>query len=218
VGRPLVDRLAKVDDVIATYHAHPPASGPANVTWHALDVRDSASVDAFVAEVRARLTRVTVVNLAAVSTDALAVRMTADAWDDVMAVNLRGAFVVTRALLPVMIREQWGRIITVSSVVTRLGVAGTSAYAASKAGVVGFTRTLATEYARFNVTANCLMLGYFDTGLIDRVPERERAALLERIPLRRLGDVDDIARAVSYLIDAGYVTGTTLEITGGLTA
>jgi 3-oxoacyl-[acyl-carrier protein] reductase len=128
---------------------------------------------------------------------------------------LTGAFLMSRALLKVMMKEKWGRIINVSSVVAQSGAPGTAAYAAAKAGLLGLTATLAKEYARFNITVNCLTLGYFSEGLIHTIPDSAKQALLGRIPLRRLGAHADVAGAVRYLMGAAYTTGARLDVTGG---
>jgi len=135
---------------------------------------------------------------------------------DVLNTNLLGAFNLCRAFLPLMRDRAWGRIINLSSVVGLRGVPGASAYAASKAGLVAMTRTLAVENARKGITVNALNLGYMEDGLINAVPEDARGRIIEdRIPMRRLGNLDNITAAVRFLIDADYVTGTAIDIDGG---
>lgn len=135
---------------------------------------------------------------------------------DVLNTNLLGAFNLCRAFLPLMRDRAWGRIINLSSVVGLRGVPGASAYAASKAGLLSMTRTLAVENARKGITVNALNLGYMEDGLINAVPEDARGRIIEdRIPMRRLGNLDNITAAVRFLIDADYVTGTAIDIDGG---
>lgn len=142
--------------------------------------------------------------------------MDATEWDRVVDVSLKGSFLMSQALLRMMIRDRWGRIINISSVVAREGTPGTVAYAAAKAGLNGLTRTLATEYARYGVLVNTLVLGYFSGGMTEAFTEEKRQAVLTRIPVRRLGEASEIGEAVRYLMRSNYVTGTTLRIDGGL--
>lgn len=217
LGRRLVLELRECDRVVGTYFRNNPQIAAESIRLFRVDVTDCESIDRFVEAIRDGLTRITLVNLAGLSINRLAVELAPEEWDQVLAVNLKGSFLMSKALLRFMMRERWGRIINISSIVAQTGVSGTSAYAASKAGVMGLTRTLAKEYARYDITVNCLALGYFSNGLIETVPEAARKAILERIPLQRFGDVIEISRAIKYLIDASYVTGTVIEINGGLT-
>lgn len=217
LGRRLVLELREFDTVVGTYFRNKPKIAAESMRLFQVDVTDCERIDRFVEAIRDELTRITLVNLAGVSVNRLAIELAPKEWDQVLAVNLKGCFLMSKALLRFMIRERWGRIINISSIVAQTGVSGTSAYAASKAGVMGLTRTLAKEYARYDITVNCLALGYFSNGLIQTVPEAARKAILERIPLQRFGDVIEISRAIKYLMDASYITGTVIEINGGLT-
>ncbi|MEJ2085677.1 MAG: 3-oxoacyl-[acyl-carrier-protein] reductase [Acidobacteriota bacterium] len=158
------------------------------------------------------------VNNAGITADNLFARMKQEQWDEVVRVNLTGAFAVTRALARGMMRRRWGRIVSISSVVGLMGNAGQANYAAAKAGLVGFTKSLARELAARNVTANVVAPGFIETAMTDSIPEANKTQLLEAIPLRRMGAVEDIASAVVYLAseEAGYVTGHVLNVSGGL--
>lgn len=158
------------------------------------------------------------VNNAGITADNLFARMSLEDWRRVIDVNLTGAFALTREVVRGMIRRRWGRIISVSSVVGLMGNAGQANYAAAKAGLVGFTKSLARELGSRNVTANVVAPGYVQTAMTERLPESVRQELEEAIPLRRIGTVDDVAAAVAYLAsdEAGYVTGTVLNVSGGL--
>jgi len=158
------------------------------------------------------------VNNAGITDDGLLVRMTLEAWEDVLRVNLTGAFVTARAVSRGMMRRRWGRIISISSVVGLMGNAGQANYAAAKAGLVGFSKSLARELASRNVTVNVVAPGFIETAMTDRIPEKHRQEMVELIPLGRLGSVDDVAWAVLYLAseEAGYVTGHVLNVSGGL--
>lgn len=218
LGVPLLEALADLDDVVVgTYHQHrPPLAEGSLIRLHQVDVTDPEAVRRFAAAIAPEARRVTLVNLAGVAISRLAVDLPVGDWDRVVDVSLRGSFLMSQALLKTMIREKWGRIINVSSVVAREGVVGTAAYAAAKAGLDGLTRTLATEYGRYGVLVNTLALGYFDGGMTHTLTEDQRAAVVARIPVRRLGAVSDIAVAVGYLMRAQYVTGASLRIDGGL--
>ena len=158
------------------------------------------------------------VNNAGITSDNLFARMKQEEWDSVMRINLTGAFAVTRALTRGMMRRRWGRIISISSVVGLMGNAGQANYAAAKAGLVGFTKSLARELAARNVTANAVAPGFVETAMTDSIPDKSKDQLLQAIPLKRMGTVEDIAAATVYLAsdEAGYVTGHVLNVSGGL--
>ena len=158
------------------------------------------------------------VNNAGITADNIFIRMKQDEWDRVMRVNLTGAFAITRAVARGMMKRRWGRIISVSSVVGLMGNAGQVNYGAAKAGLVGFTKSLARELAPREVTANVVAPGFIETAMTDSIPEKSKEQLFEAIPLKRLGTVEDIAAAVLYLAseEAGYVTGHVLNVSGGL--
>ena len=158
------------------------------------------------------------VNNAGITADGLLARMDLESWEKVLQVNLTGAFATTRAVSRGMMRRRWGRIISVSSVVGLMGNAGQANYAAAKAGLVGFSKSLARELASRNVTVNVVAPGFIETAMTDSIPEKNREELVGVIPLNRLGTVEDVAWAVLYLAseEAGYVTGHVLNVSGGL--
>lgn len=158
------------------------------------------------------------VNNAGITRDMLAMRLSDEAWDAVMATNLTAAFVLTRAVLRPMMKARFGRIINMSSVVGCMGNAGQANYAAAKAGLIGMSKSVAQEVASRGITVNCIAPGFIDTDMTRALAESDREKLAERIPARRLGQTDDIAGAVLYLASdlAAYVTGAVLPVNGGL--
>jgi len=158
------------------------------------------------------------VNNAGITADGLLARMSLEAWEKVLRINLTGAFAVARAVSRGMMRRRWGRIISISSVVGLMGNAGQANYAAAKAGLVGFSKSLARELAGRDITVNVVAPGFIETAMTDALPDQHREELLEVIPLKRLGSVDDVAWAVLYLAseEASYVTGHVLNVSGGL--
>ncbi|MEM7481626.1 MAG: 3-oxoacyl-[acyl-carrier-protein] reductase [Acidobacteriota bacterium] len=190
------------------------AGGTAHV--FPLDLSDGAAVEERVAELPAEVE--ILVNNAGITADNLLARMSLDDWDRVLRTNLTGAFVLTKALVRGMMRKRWGRILSVSSVVGLMGNPGQANYAASKAGLVGFTKSLAKELGSRGITVNVVAPGYITTAMTERLPEASRQELTGAIPLKRIGTVDDIAAATAFLAsdEAGYITGHVLNVSGGL--
>ncbi len=158
------------------------------------------------------------VNNAGITRDALLLRMKDEDWDDVLNINLKGAFLCIRAAAKVMSKQRYGRIINISSVVGEMGNAGQANYCASKAGLLGLTKSVARELARRNVTVNAITPGFIVTDMTEALPEKTREDLAAQIPLGRLGSADDVAHAVIFLASdlAGYITGQTLGVNGGM--
>jgi len=188
-------------------------------TGIALDVTDGAAVDAALGDVERRYGAVTIlVNNAGITRDNLLLRMKDDEWDAVMATNLKPAYRLAKAVLRGMMKARHGRIIQIGSVVGSSGNAGQANYAAAKAALIGFTKSLAQEVGSRSITVNCVAPGFIDTDMTRALPEATREKLLERIPLGRLGTPEDIAHAVAFLASpqAAYVTGATLHVNGGM--
>jgi 3-oxoacyl-[acyl-carrier protein] reductase len=158
------------------------------------------------------------INNAGITRDNLLIRMSDEEFDNVIDVNLRAAFVATRTAAKSMIRNKFGRIISISSVSGVMGNAGQANYSASKAGLIGLTKTVARELAKKNVTANCVAPGFIETEMTKKLPQPVIEAAKQMIPLRRVGTVDDVAKAVAFLAseDAGYITGQVLCVDGGM--
>jgi 3-oxoacyl-[acyl-carrier protein] reductase len=184
-----------------------------------LDVADEASIKAGAKAVLEKFGKVEIlVNNAGITRDGLVLRMKRADWDDVLSTNLTGAFLLTQALLSAMLKNRWGRIINISSVVGRTGQAGQVNYAATKAGLIGMTRSLAREVASRGVTVNAVAPGYIQTPMTAVLDEKQTAAMVAAIPLGRAGTDAEIASAVSYLASegAGYITGHVLDVNGGM--
>ena len=158
------------------------------------------------------------VNNAGVTSDNLLVRLKGEDWDRVLGVNLRGTAHCTKAVCRVMIRERYGRIVNMTSVVGQIGNAGQSAYAASKAGIIGFTKAMARELASRGITVNAVAPGFIDTEMTAKLPAKLQEEFLHSIPLGRFGTCEDVADAVSFLVGrgAGYITGQVINVNGGL--
>ena len=158
------------------------------------------------------------VNNAGVTSDNLLVRLKGEDWDRVLGVNLRGTAHCTKAVCRVMIRERYGRIVNMTSVVGQIGNAGQSAYAASKAGIIGFTKAVARELASRGITVNAVAPGFIDTEMTAKLPAKLQEEFLHSIPLGRFGTCEDVADAVSFLVGrgAGYITGQVINVNGGL--
>jgi 3-oxoacyl-[acyl-carrier protein] reductase len=159
-----------------------------------------------------------VVNNAAITRDNLALRMKDEEWNDVIETNLNSIFHMTKACLKAMVKARWGRMINISSVVASTGNPGQINYAAAKAGIIGYTKSLAREIASRNITVNAVAPGFIDTDMTRGLPDEQKKALLTTIPMNRLGLPQDVAAAVAYLAseEAAYVTGQTLNVNGGM--
>ena len=184
-----------------------------------LNVNDAAGIDAAVDAILKQHGGIQVlVNNAGITRDSLSMRMKDDDWDAVIDTNLKAVFRMSRAVIRPMMKQRYGRIVNITSVVGASGNAGQANYAAAKAGVAGMTRSLARELGSRGITVNCVAPGFIATDMTDGLPEAQKSALLAQIPLGRLGSVGEIAHAVAFLAskDAGYITGTELHVNGGM--
>jgi 3-oxoacyl-[acyl-carrier protein] reductase len=185
----------------------------------AIDVANEESIKAGAKAVLDRFGKVEIlVNNAGITRDGLMLRMKRADWDEVLNSNLTGAFLLTQALLSPMLKNRWGRIVNLSSVVGRTGQAGQANYAASKAGLIGLTRSMARELASRGITVNAVAPGYIETPMTAVLDEKQRAAMLAQIPLGRAGTAEEIAQAVAFLVSdaAGYITGHVMDVNGGM--
>lgn len=195
------------------------ASGGGEALALQADVSDKVQVETLVKKILDRWQRIDIlVNNAGIRRDRLLMRMTEDEWDTVISVNLKSAYLCARAVLPHMVRQRRGRIINMSSVVGLSGNPGQANYSASKAGLIGLTKTIAREVATRNITANALAPGYIITAMVEELSEELKGQVLARIPMGRLGTPEDIAGIAAFLCsdEASYITGQVIGIDGGL--
>jgi 3-oxoacyl-[acyl-carrier protein] reductase len=184
-----------------------------------LDVGNAASIEALLGDLDARAEMPTIlINNAAITRDTLLLRMKPDDWDAVIATNLTSVFRLSKGCLKRMMKERRGRIVSLTSIVGLTGNAGQANYAAAKAGILGFTKSLAKEIASRGITVNAVAPGFIDTDMTRSLSDEQRTALTAQVPMARLGSVDDIAQAVLFLCSpaASYVTGETLHVNGGM--
>ena len=227
IGRAIALTLAGQGmTVIGTATTEPGAASinAALAAWPAcrgacLDVNDGAGVEALIERIVKDSGGLHVlVNNAGITRDALAMRMRDEDWDAVLDTNLKSVFRLSRAVMRTMMKQRYGRIINITSVVGASGNAGQANYAAAKAGVAGMGRALARELGSRNITVNCVAPGFIATEMTDKLPEAQKAALLQQIPLQRLGQPEEVAHAVAFLASpqASYITGCELHVNGGM--
>jgi 3-oxoacyl-[acyl-carrier protein] reductase len=211
--------LADINEVkLAQVAAEIEAAGSQAAVFR-IDVSNEESIEAGAKAVLGRFGKVEIlVNNAGITRDGLMLRMKRADWDLVLDINLTGAFLLTQALLSPMLKNRWGRIVNMASVVGRAGQAGQVNYAASKAGLIGLTRSMAREFASRGITVNAVAPGFIETPMTAVLTEEQSAAMLTQIPLGRRGTDQDIANAVKFLAsdDASYITGHVLDVNGGM--
>lgn len=204
------DGAAKISQMLSAY------DGCAGAT---LDVNDGAAAEALIEKMTLQHGGLQVlVNNAGITRDMLAMRLKDDDWDAVIDTNLKAVFRMSRAVMRTMMKQRYGRIVNITSVVGASGNAGQANYAAAKAGVAGMTRALARELGSRNITVNCIAPGFIETDMTAGLPEAQQKALLTQIPLGHLGKPQDIAHAVSFVASpqAGYITGQEIHVNGGM--
>lgn len=190
-----------------------------SIAYFQADLTNEVEVNRMIEAVISRFGRIDVlINNAGISKSAMSWKTTLEDWNATITVNLTAPFLVSKACVPAMRNAKIGRIINITSVVGQTGQIGTVAYAASKAGLIGLTKTMAKELATNNITVNALALGYFSTGMIADVPQEQQNQIIESIPLKKLGDPAAVCKTVEWLIsdEAAYITGQVIELNGGL--
>ena len=195
------------------------AAAGAAARYYKCDVSDFAAYKAVVDAVVKDFGKIDIlVNNAGVTADKLIMRMSEEDWDRVLSINLKGCFNMVKHVTPYMMRKRYGRIVSISSVVGLMGNAGQANYAASKAGIIGLTKTVAKEFGSRGITANAVAPGFIKTAMTDALTEEQKQAMYKMIPLGRLGETQDIADAVKFLVSdaAAYITGVVLKVDGGM--
>ena len=221
IGKAIVDVLSEDFDVYYTYHSGSSEATNIGLEFiHPLkaDSHDYEAIQGVVAEVLQHGTISILINNAGIIKDKTCRKMTKVDWDDVISINLNAAFYYTQACLQPMIEDGWGRIVNISSIIGLSGGFGQSNYAAAKAGLIGFSKSLAMEVATKKITVNAIAPGYIETDMTKQIPDNITTTLLEKIPMHRFGTVKEVASLVRYLAsaDSSYITGQVFSVSGGL--
>ena len=217
IGKAILPMLAKLDNVIAIYHSkYPDIKGLDGASAYQMDITSENQVNKFIEIMKGKLAKPVLIHAAALSRDGLVADYDTEDWEQVINVNLRGDFLLTKATLKLMISENWGRIIHISSVAGMRGIPGTIAYSAAKTGLIGMSRVLANEYARFGITSNVIILGYFNTGLIETLSEKMRNKIIGSIPSGHLGEPKNIVNAIDFIMKSEYANGSSISLDGGI--
>jgi NAD(P)-dependent dehydrogenase (short-subunit alcohol dehydrogenase family) len=201
--------------VIGTFHLNKP-EGELYKNTISLDITDYYQIEKFIATIKSELKNITLINCAGITSNAFAHKSNVDEWTKVINVNLIGTFNLIRAILPVMREQQFGRIINLSSIVAQTGVMGTSAYAASKAGINGMIKSIALENAQKGITINNINLGYFKVGMINTVPAEIQEKIKSKIAYNEFGEPENIFNTIQYIRQTPYLTGSCIDLNGGL--
>jgi len=228
IGRAIVEKLVSIGDNVAIWDIREDGEKTAqeiasrysaSVRFYKVDISNYADVNQTVKKVLDDFKKIhIIVNNAGITRDGLLLRMKPEDWQKVIDINLTGCFNCTKAVLKIMIAQRWGRIINISSVVGITGNFGQSNYAASKAGIIGFTKSVAKEVAKRNITVNAIAPGFIETDMTDSLPEEVKSAYLEKIPISKMGKPSDIAEIVGFLSqeEASYITGQVINVDGGM--
>jgi NAD(P)-dependent dehydrogenase (short-subunit alcohol dehydrogenase family) len=213
IGSEILEDLSKIDDVLAIYNSSKPKNiSISNIKFEKVDISDPNEILSFFNRNKKNLKNVTLVNLAAVSIDGLLANYDLEDWEKVIRVNLSSNFLFSRYLIPIMIKDKWGRIIHVSSTNSAIGA---GAYSSSKSGLEGLSKALSREYARYGITSNIIKLGVFNTGMFHALSDKNQKAFLDRIPSKKLGKALNVTNAISFLINSEFVNGASITIDGG---
>ena len=204
VGRAILPYLS--GRVFALYNTHPVEKG------YKINIENPDEIKQFVKLIRP--SQVTLIHLAAVNIDGLVLNYQKEWWDKVMSVNLTSNYLLTQALLPTMISDQWGRIIHISSI--GVGNIGTVAYSTAKSALYGLSKVLAKEYAKFSITSNILQLGYFGVGLFNEFTDERKKEALKKVPTKKAGNPLNIVNAIDMIMKSDYINGAVIQIDGGI--
>jgi len=190
-----------------------------NINILKFDISDHSKIEEFIENVYSQLVGLDVlINNAGINKDNLSIRMKEDEWKKVIDINLGSTFLLCRSAIKKMLKNKYGRIVNITSIVGHIGNLGQANYAASKAGIIGMTKSLAIEYAKKNITLNCVSPGFIKTNMTENILENVKAMLTSRIPMSKLGSGEDVANSVAFLSsdEASYITGETIHVNGGM--
>jgi 3-oxoacyl-[acyl-carrier protein] reductase len=215
IGEEMLGGLSELDNVIGIYNnSLPKLDSNKGISFQKLDLSNEDQINGFVEKNKAILNNITLIHGAGISESSLAINHKKDKWENVLNVNLTANFLLTKALIPLMINHKWGRIIHFSSIRV---ASGTLSYSTTKHGLLGMSKVLSKEYAKFNITSNSLILGAFNTGMFQGLNEKVKADMISQIPSKKLGDVKNIVSAIRFIVDSPFVNGASIKIDGGAT-
>ena len=215
IGEEMLRGLSELDNVIGIYNnSLPKLDANKGVSFQKLDLSNEDKINEFVEKNKAILNNITVIHGAGISENSLAINHKKEKWENVIDVNLTANFLLTKALIPLMIKNKWGRIIHFSSIRV---ASGTLSYSTTKHGLLGMSKVLSKEYAKFNITSNSLILGAFNTGMFQSLNEKVKKDMISQIPSKKLGDVKNIVSAIRFIVDSPFVNGASIKIDGGAT-
>ena len=218
IGASIVDKLSKLEKIIAVYNSsNSIVKNSNNVEWIKSDLRSISGVEKVINEVsKYSDQKISLLNMSAIKNDSLLVTHDLNLWDESISLNLTSPFYFAKLLIPLMIKNKWGRLMFVSSTGGMRGDIGTASYSASKMGLIGLSRVISKEYSKFNITSNVISLGTFDTGLFQDLSEEKRKEIIDMIPSKKLGDIENIINSVDFIIKSDYVNGSIINIDGGM--
>ena len=218
IGASIVDKLSKLEKIIAVYNSsNSIVKNSNNVEWIKSDLRSISGVEKVINEVsKYSDQKISLLNMSAKKNDSLLVSHDLNLWDESISLNLTSPFYFAKLLIPLMIKNKWGRLMFVTSTGGMRGDIGTASYSASKMGLIGLSRVISKEYSKFNITSNVISLGTFDTGLFHDLSEEKRKEIIDTIPSKKLGDIENIINSVDFIIKSDYVNGSIINIDGGM--
>jgi 3-oxoacyl-[acyl-carrier protein] reductase len=214
LGKSILADLAKIDKVLAIYNKNLPHFSHKNILPYKIDLTNESQIKKLVNDVCE--SKITIVHLAGFYSEALAINMTSDNFQKHFDINIKSVFLLNKYFLSKMLQNSWGRIIHFSSPAAEFGHPGTVGYAASKSALDGLSKVISNEYAKFNITSNIIVAGYFEAGMYLNLKEETKSKLKESIPSKTLGDPKNITNAIKFIINSEFVNGATLNIDGGV--
>ena len=218
IGASILDKLSKHEQIIAVYNSsNTKVKNKKNIKWIKSDLSSISGVEKVINEVSKYSDhKISLLNMCAKKNDNLLVSHDLNLWDESLSLNLTSPFYFAKLLIPLMIKNKWGRFMFVTSTGGMRGDIGTASYSASKMGLIGLSKVISKEYAKFNITSNVISLGTFDTGLFQDLTEKKRKEIIGSIPSKKVGDIENIINSVYFIIKSDYVNGSIINIDGGM--